>query len=116
VPARYIFTTKGERMKFVNITLLVIGLSLAAKAEEQQKGEFKAMREQVANSCSQELAVTGCEKGKGMMKCVKKYYKENRDSAVKISENCKGAIKQIRAIRKEKKSNSSVAPAVGENS
>lgn len=103
-------------MKFVTITLLALGLSLAANAEKPEKGQFKAMREQVAGACSQELATTGCEKGKGMMKCVKKYYKENRESGLKISDNCKGAIKQMRAMRKERKSNSSAAPAAGENS
>lgn len=103
-------------MNFVTMTILALSLSLTAQAQDEAKGQFKAMREQVAGACQQELATTGCEKGKGMMKCVKKYYKENRESGVKISENCKGAIKQMRAMRKERKSNSSAAPNVGENS
>lgn len=109
-------------MKFVSVFAIVLGLALSAQAEsaptakQQKREQFTAMREQVAGACQQELATTGCEKGKGMMKCVKKYYKENRESGVKISESCKGAIKQMRAMRKERKSNSSAAPAAGENS
>lgn len=113
---------KGERMKFISIFSLVLGLALAAQAEnassdkKQQREQFKAMREQVAGACQQELATTGCEKGKGMMKCVKKYYKENRESGAKISDSCKSAVKQLRAMRKERKSNSSAPQAGGESS
>lgn len=109
-------------MKFISIFSIVLGLALAAQAEsastekQQKREQFQALREQVAGACQQELATTGCEKGKGMLKCVKKYYKENKSTGAKISENCKGAIKQMRAMRKERKSNSSVAPAAGENS
>lgn len=109
-------------MKFVSIFSLVLGLALAAQAEtpstskEQRREQFQALRAQVAGACQQELAAAGCEQGKGMMKCVKKYYKENRSSGAKISENCKGAIKQMRAMRKERKSNSSTGAAAGQNS
>ena len=109
-------------MKFVYIFSLALSLALAAQAEgtstekQQKREQFQALREQTAAACSQELASAGCEKGKGMMKCVKKYYKENRESGVKISETCKSAIKQMRAIRKERKSNGSAVTADRENS
>ena len=109
-------------MKYVYIVSLVLGLALAAQAEsgptekQQKREQFQALREQVAGACSQELATAGCEKGKGMMKCVKKYYKTNHESGVKISEACKGAIKQMRAVRKERKANSAALNSGGENS
>jgi hypothetical protein len=104
-------------MKFVYVLSLVLGLSMFANAEGhggEKREQFKAMREKVANACSQELAAAGCEQGKGAMKCVKKFYKENKASGAQISETCKSAIKEMRALRKEKRGSN--ATAQGENS
>lgn len=64
----------------------------SATSEELQKN-----REAVKAACSQEITQAGCsdkEIGKGLMKCVFKHKKQNKE--FQVSESCKTAMKDLR--------------------
>ena len=83
-------------------SLIILSLGLA-NADEGRGAQFKELREKIKNACSQELQASGCEQGKGALKCVRKYYKENRGETQQISDTCKSAMKELKELRKQRK-------------
>ncbi len=78
--------------------LIAFGASsaFAAKFTEQDKADAA----QINSACEADAKATGCSGmvvGKGLLKCMHKYKKEN--PSFKFSASCKGAMKQLKRDR-----------------
>jgi hypothetical protein len=88
----------------LSLVVLIWGVSFA---DAGRGAQFKEMREKVQNACAEELKVSGCEKGKGALKCMRNFYRENKEKTQKISDSCKSAMKEVKELRKKHKNKQS---------
>lgn len=79
------------------LTTMMAVSSWAFAGNSTPSEEVLKNREAVKAACSQEITTANCgdkEIGKGLLKCVSQYRKQNKD--FKISDGCKTAMKDLR--------------------
>jgi len=93
------------KKKFVLASALVIAFSIHSAAfAAQPTAQDKADAANINSACAQDATTAGCSGmvyGKGLLKCMHKYKKENK--SFQFSSGCQAAMKELKSDKESGK-------------